>query len=1038
MPDSDETPTVPADTESLSEAPDRKIEVVRKIAETTSSLEPGQCLGRYTVIRRIGEGGMGQVFAAHDPELDRVVALKILRPGLGGGSPETRVRFQREAQAMARLNHPNVVSVFDVGTVGTRVFVAMELVEGPNLAVWLAARRRGWREIVEVFLAAGRGLEAAHAAGIVHRDFKPANVIVGDRVRVVDFGLARAAGDPAPETGAATTDSDAMVESPASSATPASPRAPATVLLAEMTATGRAVGTPAYMAPEQRAGQRATPLADQYSFAVALQEALIGVRSGALPDSTVDVNASETATAAARAAAAERRARARHVPGAIMAVVQRALASRPEDRYPSMRELLADLARDRARARRRWLVGGGAAALVAALVVLAIVRLRAGGPAADPCGAGAALASEVWNDAARARVRDAFAATGRPGAAATLERVDGALSRQLAGWAREYRAACEATHVRHQQSDALLDLRMACLERARHGATSLVTLLGEAAPETVDRAVGAAAAAVDTFGCADAAQLTAAVPTPRDPAQAREVAAIRDEIDRIDGLSRVGRAKDSLAAARALVPRARAVGYAPMTAAATLASAQVEQAGDLDAALTQAYEAASRAEEARDDALRGRALVLLVRLLGQYQHRFAEADALIPLAAAAVARAGNPPALLRALYQAQGDVASQKKDPARALLLYASELMLAARADGEDSISAARALRELGDELRALGRPAQARAVLERVVTTTEAALGPDHPAVSDALLSVSRVADHLGDYAAAEQATRRALALRERVYGPDSRAVLEPLLQLTRYLAVAQRMGEARQTAERAEAIVAHLGSQDTYVIIVETYLAAIEGMEGKFEAALARQQKVLALAEKIDGPEHPDVASDWEMVGQFQRHLRRLDEARAAFERTLAIRRKVLGEDHPLTGDARVFLGDLLVNQGRVTEGLALIERGLSSLEAGFGPHEDSVVNARIKHGLALLAARQPRRAAEVGEQALGAAAQGHLGPELSGLAGFLVARALMASGGDRARACALAGEARTRFGGLPYADALPALERWRERECAGAGAR
>src|SRR5215813_12256971 len=228
---------------------------IRSVAEPPP-VRPGDCLGRYTLLAHIGRGGIGEVFSAYDPELDRIVAVKVLRPGLTGESPEAGARFQREAQAMARLSHPNVVAVYDVGAVGQRVYMAMELVDGPTLEAWLRERSRGWREVLEAFLQAGRGLEAAHAAGLVHRDFKPSNVIVGNRVRVADFGLARVVAGAEPVPG---------------------PLAP-TALHGVVTQTGQALGTPAYMAPEQRAGGPPSPQSDQYSFAVALYEALHGTR----------------------------------------------------------------------------------------------------------------------------------------------------------------------------------------------------------------------------------------------------------------------------------------------------------------------------------------------------------------------------------------------------------------------------------------------------------------------------------------------------------------------------------------------------------------------------------------------------------------------------------------------------------------------------------------------------------------------------------------------------------------------------------------
>src|SRR5262249_17600573 len=268
-----------------------------------------------------GAGGMGEVFAAHDAQLDRIVALKLLKTE---GSGEARARFQREARAMARLNHPNVVSVFDAGVARDRMFVAMERIEGPTLADWLAAGPRSWREIVDVFAQAGRGLEAAHAAGIVPRDFKPSNVILGDRRRVADVGLARAVAEATDDVAGPTPD----------------------VLEAVVTEAGRTIGTPAYMAPEQRAGSAVTAASDQYAFCVALHEALYEARPG---------------DPAPR----------RRVPGFLQAVVARGLASRPEDRYPSMRALVADLARGRARARRPWLAGAAGMAALAAAAYLA-------------------------------------------------------------------------------------------------------------------------------------------------------------------------------------------------------------------------------------------------------------------------------------------------------------------------------------------------------------------------------------------------------------------------------------------------------------------------------------------------------------------------------------------------------------------------------------------------------------------------------------------------------------------------------------------
>src|SRR5215467_4444254 len=235
-------------------------------AQPATRLEDGAALGRYVVQRELGGGGMGTVYAAFDPELNRKVALKLVRPEAGKlDTNEGRRRLLREAQAMAQLSHPNVIAVYDVGTFADQVFIAMEYVEGSTLTQWLAEHQRPWREIVNMFVQTGRGLAAAHAAGILHRDFKPDNVRVGNdgRPRVLDFGLARAlSGEPekgAPDAERVSADLSNHAQ-----------------LGVALTEPGRLMGTPAYMSPEQLMGQGADHRTDQYSFCVALYQALYG------------------------------------------------------------------------------------------------------------------------------------------------------------------------------------------------------------------------------------------------------------------------------------------------------------------------------------------------------------------------------------------------------------------------------------------------------------------------------------------------------------------------------------------------------------------------------------------------------------------------------------------------------------------------------------------------------------------------------------------------------------------------------------------
>ncbi|HWB77770.1 MAG TPA: protein kinase, partial [Nannocystaceae bacterium] len=301
-------------------------------------------IGRYRVIERIGEGGMGVVFAVHDDELDRVVAIKILRSELAPGSAG-RQRLVREAQATARLSHPNVVHVYEVGQQGDHVYMAMELVRGQTLRAWQTTAR-SWTDIVAIYRRVGEGLVAAHAESIVHRDFKPDNVLVGSeqRPQIVDFGLARASGD----TGV-------FAEVGASSGSGPTWRD------LDITGTGTVLGTPAYMAPEQLHRAKPDARSDQFSFCVALFEALYGRRPFAGSTYTQLADALDAGTTVA---IADRRG----VPEAVHAIVLRGLAHEPADRFAAMRELLDALelaSRPRPKSARTGIAIVGVAAMAA-------------------------------------------------------------------------------------------------------------------------------------------------------------------------------------------------------------------------------------------------------------------------------------------------------------------------------------------------------------------------------------------------------------------------------------------------------------------------------------------------------------------------------------------------------------------------------------------------------------------------------------------------------------------------------------------------
>jgi predicted Ser/Thr protein kinase len=410
---------------------DREQELARTATAAASAapadpqMALGATLGRYRLERELGAGAMGVVHAAFDPDLERRIALKVLKGATAAA--EARDRLLREARAMARLSHPNVVTVYEVGTAGGRDFVAMELIHGESLAEWLRADRRRPTAILDAYLAAGRGLAAAHAAGIVHRDFKPHNVLRSrdGRIVVTDFGLAREACDAPSAALDATLPAGAMSTSPRGSSSSS--------LLAGLTVTGSLVGTPAYMAPEQWSGGAVTPATDQFAYCVALWEALAGARP--YPGPTFDDLRGQVARGPAALDASR-------IPRRVRGILRRGLDPDPTRRWPSMEVLLARLLRFQRRPGVALAIAAGALGGIGALVF----ALRGGDAPLALCDPPARDVAAVWSPAVRAQLQ-----------ATTSDAHVAVLDTAYWGWRSARAAACGAPPQVRQ-------LQLACLD----------------------------------------------------------------------------------------------------------------------------------------------------------------------------------------------------------------------------------------------------------------------------------------------------------------------------------------------------------------------------------------------------------------------------------------------------------------------------------------------------------------------------------------------------------------------------------------------
>jgi len=783
-------------------------------ARAPAPLERGARIDRYVVLALVGRGGMGEVYAAYDPELDRRIAIKLLRVELGSlRSREAQVRLRREAQAVARLSHPNVVGVHDVGTFEGRVFLAMEFVEGHTLRYWLQARPRGWREIVRVFVQAGRGLGAVHRAGLVHRDFKPDNVMVGadGQVRVMDFGLARPvagrratgespAGRPALSAAPDVDGDTPLVDVATGVVRNELPHVGSGALDVVLTRAGAVVGTPAYMSPEQCAGRAPDARSDQFSFCVALYEALHGERPFA--GKTLAALTASIVQGAVREPPAQAA-----VPSWLRRLLLRGLAADPAARHASIDGLLDAVEARTSGRRRRWALASAVAAAGLAGLFLSF------GPAAAGrdrmCGAGGEKLAGIWEAGAgagapppssrRERIRRAFLSTGQSFAADAFAGVARALDRYAAAWSAMYRDACEATHVRGEQSEEVLDLRMSCLQERLGGLRALSDVFVSGSALAVENAVSAAGALAPLDRCADVPLLRAVVRPPDDARIRARVADLRRRLPELKALGDSGQCGSGLERARLFLRETREVGYAPLLAEALAAAGFLEtECGDLQEGERLLKQAFWRAGEARDDRVAAEAAVLVVQTVGERLGQLDQAEEWAEHARAVIGRLGGDRRLEAWLRSGTGAALYHAGRLEEALAESRRALALKREMYGEENQDVGRSLNNVAAALNDLGRHEEARLAQEQALATFQRTLGPAHPLVALALGNLGEMLDALGRHAEALAAFAHALEIWARVGAGDFYRAFA-VMGLGQSFLAEGRPAEARPHLERA-----------------------------------------------------------------------------------------------------------------------------------------------------------------------------------------------------------------------------------------------
>ena len=762
-------------------------------------LGAGDQLGKYRLEGLLGRGGMGEVWAARDPDLDRRVAVKVLSGALTN-SAEGLARLQREGRAMARLRHPNVITVYDAAFADRRGLIAMELIDGENFASWLT-RAHPRSEVVDTLLAAGRGLAAAHDAGMLHRDFKPHNVLVerGGRVLVTDFGLARAIGPPAPPqpadaagTPAITIDAMAATIEPAVApasdapggftstirsgigdtavATTVAPDRASTEsardveesgsLDSTLTQTGSLLGTPAYMAPEQLLARATDARCDQFAFCVTAWEALTGARpfggtnQGAL---LVAIEGHEVVNEA-------------RVPRRLRAILHRGLASDPNARWSSMAELLRAFERAWRRPRRIALASSAIVALGAVAAAFAIVRQ----PAEPTCADEGAAIGELWSPTVASQLRSRMVATGAPHAERMYGGVAATYARYTAAWTSMRTSACTA----RREGDAAAARMLACLDVRRTALASNISDVMTGPGTGMLAVIPSLVVALEPI--ATCAHPTDATGRFDDAARVRK--AIIDTRDRY--WNKKGERQEARRALDRLASELAALGYPPLRAEVLIAAAGLAQldhdGAGAEAALRQAL---ALAEGGGDDRIKIQAAIKWASVLVE-RRQPDEAKRMLDIAEASLAGFGIDIGLEADIARARGFLALEQDSLDEAARQYERSL------DLERAVGGTSAGPQLIDVYTKLGRTADAQALKSRLEAQGSA---DDVVSAADRAHEQCEHAEHNGELEEAIVRCSEAIAIEEAKFGPDASFVALRRLDLGRVLALHGDHAKAR-----------------------------------------------------------------------------------------------------------------------------------------------------------------------------------------------------------------------------------------------------
>jgi tetratricopeptide (TPR) repeat protein len=870
---------------------------VKKAPPPQGELTRGTLVGRYVLLDKLGEGGMGIVYGAFDPELDRKVAIKVLQAKeAGGSSGGDQAWLLREAQALARLAHPNVVAVHDVGTLpGDQVFVAMELVDGITMRQWLKAEVRTWRQLLPVLRAAGAGLAAAHGAGLVHRDFKPENVLVGHdgRVRVMDFGLARlhAGDDLSP--------SAMRVEG----------KSP---LSADLTMAGHVVGTPAYMAPEIYDGSPADARTDQFAFGVTLFEGLYRAR----PFDKEELQPGRSAPPRPKIPSDA------SVPAALHRIAMRALSIDPAQRYASMKELLDQLSIDPTARRRRVLVA--LAGVTAAGAAIAGTVAIAGSSHKEVCKGIDRRLAGIWDAPAKKTVRDAFVATKLPFAPQAYASLEQALDAYTGEWVATAVESCEATRVRGDQTEDVLTLRSECLDRRLRELTSLVHLLGTPTRPLVEKGGKAATELEPVARCSNVPALREPLKPP--PELQPKLNELTSQLADAKAELIVGNYIKGGATAAGAARLAREIGYWPGVAESEFVRATaLMTTQSWDEAVKSYTSAAWAGMEGRRDDLVAHCAFSIATIEVQGISKPGEAQVWFDLGKAALKRLGtSDPGLAVRVLEVEGVVASMTGDHLRAVEAHRKALAEGERFFGHDNPLLYENEEIYAATLTSAFQYTEAIPHFEHAIELRARLVGPEHNDIALMLSNLGICYGHLRD-PKARPTFEKAIAMREKLFGKNSPILVPSLDNFAEFLRHSGDIPEALSINERALKLAKAFPGVDhpTYHVVATDYAESLTAA-GRYKEARALYDEVFALEAKTSSTTLPQTQVSRAELALVEHQYA---DAASYSERSVAGYEAAGGKDNPELWRPLSSLGRAKLALGKpASEVRPLLERAIA----------------------------------------------------------------------------------------------------------------